>query len=50
MLRTIDAILEFMTPQASESTHLKSATSATSVLRRNGRTCPMVFVEEHALP
>ena len=46
-LGTIDAILDFTPPQASKSTHLRSAVSA---LRRNGRVSMMGFVESPMVP
>ncbi|KAF2684224.1 GroES-like protein [Lentithecium fluviatile CBS 122367] len=44
---TIDAILDFTPPHASNSTHLKSAVSA---LRRNGRVSMMGFVDRPMVP
>jgi threonine dehydrogenase-like Zn-dependent dehydrogenase len=44
---TIDAVLDFTPPQASKSSHLRSATSA---LRRNGRVSMMGFVEQPMVP
>ncbi|KAJ4361494.1 hypothetical protein N0V95_001831 [Ascochyta clinopodiicola] len=43
----IDAVLDFTPPQASKSTHLRSATSA---LRRNGRVSLMGFVDQPVVP
>jgi len=44
---TIDAIIDFTPPQASKSSHLRSATSA---LRRGGRVNMMGFVEQPMVP
>ncbi|CAO2647479.1 Nn.00g084010.m01.CDS01 [Neocucurbitaria sp. VM-36] len=44
---TIDAVLDFTPPQASKSSHLRSATSA---LRRNGRVSLMGFSEQPVAP
>lgn len=44
---TIDAVLYLTPPQASRSSHLRSATSA---LRRNGRVSMMGFVDQIIVP
>lgn len=43
----IDAVLDLSPPQASKSTHVRSATS---ILRRNGRASLMGFVEQAVVP